>query len=135
VKKKILWSLWGVFGVLVLLIYLGQKDPTPEEKVKQETERFNSHLAMQACSASQDAVRQRLKAPSTAEFPGCILSIGEYRITTNSDQTMIFVAGYVGAQNSFGAKLRTNFKVQLLRHPKADDAYQPIEFTTMNVEL
>lgn len=52
-------------------------------------------------------VKQKLKVPSTAKFP----SINEFKITEGNDG--ISVTGYVDAENSFGAKVRTEFLVLL----------------------
>jgi len=58
-------------------------------------------MAYDACT---DAVSQQLKAPSSADFQGK-LDVN-YR-TTGGDN--IIVIGYVDAENSFGAKLRTDW--------------------------
>lgn len=51
--------------------------------------------------ACENAVEERLKAPATADFGGWVR-------TNNYNQTFT-VTGYVDAQNSFGAKIRTQF--------------------------
>lgn len=57
-----------------------------------------------AYDACKDAVSQQLKAPGSADFQGS--TSVDYR-TTGGDN--IIVIGYVDAENSFGAKLRTDF--------------------------
>jgi hypothetical protein len=57
------------------------------------------------------AVKERLKAPSTAKFPWS--SHGQY-IKEIGDRTFV-VKSYVDAENSFGAKLRNNFIVKVKR--------------------
>jgi hypothetical protein len=52
----------------------------------------------------QEGVKAILKAPSTATFP----SILEWRF--GKDKERIIVQSYVDAQNSFGAKLRSQFQ-------------------------
>lgn len=56
----------------------------------------------------QDAVKKRLKAPSTAKFPryerGIVYANVGMRYTVNS---------YVDSQNGFGAMLRTNYTCEL----------------------
>jgi hypothetical protein len=84
-----------------------------------------------SCGSEQAATRERyhasercyrtLRAPSTAEFPGCGWSIGEYEIRGNRDKTVFSVVGYVDAQNSFGAKLRNRFAVSLKKAKSGDD--------------
>ncbi len=52
-------------------------------------------------------VKQELKSPSTAQF----CPQNEIKIYEASDG--IVVSGYVDAENSFGAKIRNNFSVNL----------------------
>jgi hypothetical protein len=82
-----------------------------EAVVRQEKprkEREASDLVFNACWEAMKAVKARLKAPATADFPSC----GEFQVRANPARTEIFVIGYVDAQNSFGAKLRNNFVVK-----------------------
>ena len=58
-------------------------------------------MAYDACTA---AVKDQLKAPGSADFQGN--TDVDYR-TTGGDNIMVI--GWVDAQNSFGAKLRSNF--------------------------
>jgi hypothetical protein len=57
------------------------------------------------------AVKERLKAPSTAKFPWS--SHGQY-IKEIGNRTFV-VKSYVDAENSFGAKIRSNFTVKVKR--------------------
>lgn len=62
-----------------------------------------------AYSMVQGWVEDRLKAPSTAEFPG-----GKYEEHTMQTTENVFrVSSYVDAENSFGAKIRTRFKAKV----------------------
>lgn len=54
----------------------------------------------------RDIVRDRLKAPSTADFPGIFDADSK---PTSADGCVMVYASYVDAQNSFGAKLRTKY--------------------------
>lgn len=109
-RKVMYWvlGLWAV-GVLVFMVQLGT------EKVSTTTPAApdSRALAVAACDRAQEAVRAQLKAPSTAEFPSCLWS-DAYQLRSN-DQVTYFVTGYVDAQNSFGAKLRSRFVVQLMK--------------------
>ena len=51
----------------------------------------------------EDFVKDRLKAPSTADFP----SYSDYTITGSGDDYT--VEGYVDAENGFGAMIRTDW--------------------------
>lgn len=57
-----------------------------------------------ALVASEQAVRNLLKAPSTAKFP----STSEASITYDSDGGFV-ISSYVDAQDSFGAMIRTRY--------------------------
>lgn len=63
---------------------------------------------------AQDEVKSKLKAPSTAKFPW---GFSEYNIKEVASKTdgfnEYYVDGYVDAENSFGAKIRTRFIVKL----------------------
>ena len=63
-----------------------------------------------AMAAAEALVRQQLKAPSTAKFPG--LFDEEPRVTSIG-QCQYRVASYVDAQNSFGAMLRMNYRIDM----------------------
>lgn len=78
------------------------------------------HSAIEAYSMSQDFCRNNLKAPSTAKFPWVAphvedLGDGEYRVSS-----------YVDAENSFGAKIRTNY-ICTVKYV-GDDKWRLIEF-------
>lgn len=62
-------------------------------------------------SYAQDYVKQGLKSPSTAEFPGTFWSVDDCTVARYKDT--VTVQSYVDSQNSFGAMVRSNFKVQL----------------------
>jgi len=57
---------------------------------------------------AEDAIRDVLKAPSTAEFSG----LTETEVI-NEGNDVFTVRGWVDAENSFGAKLRSNYEVRL----------------------
>ena len=62
---------------------------------------------------AKEFVTQRLKAPSTADFP----SSNHAEIINISDNKWQ-VRSYVDAQNSFGAKLRSNFTALVVYNSK-----------------
>src|SRR5262245_38063453 len=81
----------AVVGLIVWAISAKQNNP--------ETTRSNT--AAQAC---EDAVKDQLKAPSTAKFTN--------ERYTDSDPSWL-VTGDVDAQNSFGAMIRSHFTCDL----------------------
>lgn len=60
---------------------------------------------------AEEQVKRGLKSPSSAEFPGTVLEIGEWNISRNKD--VVTVISYVDSQNGFGAMIRSKFAVQL----------------------
>jgi len=91
------------FGVVLVVICAGVMNApdrrTEKEKMADRTESEGTMAFIQ----SKDFVTKRLKSPSTAEFPMLDFSAeslggGRYRVKS-----------YVDAQNSFGAKMRTNY--------------------------
>lgn len=89
---------------------------TAEKKAKAEKEKKAKEEEKKSIliTTSQEAVKKSLKAPSTAKFPW---SFNEYNIketnSENKDMTIYYVSGYVDAENSFGAKIRSNFIVEM----------------------
>lgn len=82
---------------------------------REQAERERRDLPMNACIAAERAIRDRLKAPSTAKFPGC----WDYETRISRDEQTVWVIGHVDAQNSFGAMIRSKFVVQMRRAPGA----------------
>jgi hypothetical protein len=72
----------------------------PPKPAKSEAE-----LSWDACQVAHRYIQNALKAPSTAEFPGCYSSDPAVSTWPHGNGTFT-VNTYVDAQNSFGAKLR-----------------------------
>lgn len=115
-----------LFFILRGCANLATAPSTPEEKQKQQAIESRIILYQSAC----DSVKARLKAPSTARFSG--LTETEFRIvpvTTEVAQTLkplygkhppqgqvMMIFGWVDAENSFGAKLRTDWVAVAIKH-------------------
>lgn len=68
--------------------------------------------AARAQAVAKDVILQRLKAPSTAEFPGGLLDPSSgWGMSKKGNR--VTVQSYVDSQNSFGAQLRSPFTVVL----------------------
>jgi hypothetical protein len=64
--------------------------------------------------ASQSFVSKRLKSPSTAEYP----YFSENGVIVNFERKCHFkVAGYVDAQNGFGATIRSRYVIDIEMDP------------------
>ena len=86
--------------------------PDPEEQAR-VAEAVSAELAWRYC---QDAVRNQLKAPSTARFPGYDAVDG--LMVRGQDGTVAYqITSYVDAQNSFGAMIRTKFDCVVRKLP------------------
>ena len=75
-----------------------------------------------ACAISQKFVTQNLKAPATAEFPAntvdncqAMLSAGTWKVYS-----------FVDAQNSYGALLRSDYRVEM-RHIATTDTWTLVD--------
>ncbi len=96
---------WWKIAIACLLFYYGTTALFPKDRTKERED----ELAIKAFLMSQRFVQQDLKAVSTAEFP-------EYNASdVQTIEGGYCVSSYVDAENSFGAKLRTNY-VCKLRH-------------------
>lgn len=87
--KAVLWAAGIVFGLFVIAQLL----PEPVH-----------NTALDACVNVQMAVKDRLKAPSTADFSNC-----PDATTTFKAGDTTYVTGYVDSENGFGAKLRSRY--------------------------
>lgn len=84
----------------VLTVYIAATSESSTSGDSRETLLFSG-----ACTTAKNAVRDHLKAPSTAKFSDC------YEVRANEDRTRFFVKGHVDAHNSFGAMLRKEYAV------------------------
>lgn len=75
----------------------------------------------------QDAVRARLKAPSTARFGGRESVDG--MVVKGRDGTVAYqVVSYVDAQNNFGAMIRTGFECVVRKLPSGRWEVRAVDF-------
>lgn len=90
------------------------------EKVTKEAERKKTNAEYNCTSEtmpfvqSQFVVKERLKAPSTADFP-----LLDFKDTYEGDCTHTVVS-YVDSQNAFGAKIRAVYQAKLKYHKDSD---------------
>ncbi len=75
------------------------------DETKIKTNVLTKDEKAEAIAMAQEMVKAELKAPSTASFPW---DASAYTITKSGNQYT--VKGYVDAQNSFGAKIRSTFE-------------------------
>ncbi|WP_162175151.1 hypothetical protein [Fodinicurvata fenggangensis] len=82
--------------------------------------------AEDAFFVSQQFVERSLKAPSTAEFSSSFDRESGYHKTGACTYR---VSGYVDAENSFGAKIRTNWWTEVEYSPE-EDGWRLLDMTT-----
>lgn len=87
----------GIIAIIVIFTWMGNTGNSSKSDVKP-----------MVWVDAEDAVKGGLKSPSTADFPGDY----ESYITSNGDGTYT-VSAYVDAENSFGAKIRSNFRCKV----------------------
>lgn len=75
-----------------------------------------------AIGVAESGVRERLKVPSSASF------CSSYYYTGGRSGNNVFLKGYVDAENSFGAKIRTNFIAELKVDKYGDYTFDTVIF-------
>lgn len=94
-------------GVAIWLGYLAFGPSTPSKEAKPLIDDCSDKTA--AYVYGTEFVKRRLKAPATATFAP--MTNSEVIITTQPETCTHTVAGYVDAQNSFGALIRSPYSV------------------------
>jgi hypothetical protein len=118
-KKTSVW-VWCVLGLLFLAFC--SQAATETKRHATGISSSDEHLIL---GAAQEGVRRILKSPSTASFPSRTLNRAAYAITAHSPDSCT-VTGYVDAQNSFGATLRSNWTVDCERNGRFWFARNPV---------
>lgn len=95
-SKNNLWHTFLIIG-FIIIIMIGVVGCSSKTDIK-----------ITVWIEAQDTVKEHLKAPSTADFPADY----EKYITDNGDGTYKIKA-YVDSENSFGAKIRSNFSLTI----------------------
>jgi hypothetical protein len=101
-------------GLLGFLAYYGSDYNPPGAAARQPTSDYDI-VEMQV--KAERAVKQRLKAPSTAKFPG-MFEQSAYRISKTTNGYIL--KGWVDAQNGFGAMIRNDWYVEFLRRANGE---------------
>ena len=113
----------ALLGVLFLAVMFG---PNREERPK-------TGSARDACYMAQKFVSDRIKAPATADFELC--SDAKVAPKVDSDVgTCYTVVSYVDSQNSFGAKIRTNYAAEV-RYDGYDPARREYDWQLISLTM
>lgn len=110
-KLWLMASLFIIGPILVFLIVRGEGFSSAENFCSKEY----------AIMYAEDFVRNNLKSPSSAEFPGW----SSFNVQ-NIGKCEFIVMSYVDAQNSFGATIRSNFTVRLKMNQ--DESWRLLDF-------
>lgn len=100
-SDKDVWQLACIIFILYFVLLPMCRDKSDDKKYIEDEGKIKAFYM------SQKFVQQQLKAVSTAEFPE--YSEGDVQSSTDGYR----VTSYVDAENSFGAKLRTNYVCKL----------------------
>ncbi len=104
VKALIVFFMLGAFGSAIGNRAASQKAEPVPQSTEQKDKDMQDYLVRHAAI---EFLKKQLKAPATADMPN------EYELSVvpkaNKKNTWV-VTGTVDAQNSYGAKLRTNFR-------------------------
>jgi hypothetical protein len=119
--KKATNARYGCGGCLGLIVLVGA---ILVLMPKTETRREDTDDTAAYVMAKQ-FIRERLKAPGSAEFPSQVWNEGEVHKTKLANGSYR-VSAWVEAQNSFGAKLRSNWTCELKR--ESADSWQVTGF-------
>ncbi len=103
--------------------WIGKPDNSPTAK----RETANDDASVVVTVLCEAAVKQRLKAPATADFP-----FGNARNVEVLGNNRYRLRSHVDAQNSFGANLRTNFVCIMAGSGESPAGYQLIELTGLD---
>lgn len=100
-RAKIILNSFLILVTIFILILIYRSCNSSSESSSKED------MSSSAYIISQDFVKQKLKSPSTADFPYL-----DYQSDCIADNTWK-VLSYVDSENIFGANIRTYFKVTL----------------------
>lgn len=112
-NKKTLYALATVAIVAIGVAMANPEKPTPA--AAKSTAPDAAALRYSACQVSHRFIAERLQAPRSARFEDCD------DMTVSHAGGRWQLAGYVDAQNGFGAMLRSMFTITLAQGPTATD--------------
>lgn len=108
-------NLLVTFGCIVVFIVLFVIGSAIQAKVNPVASTHSADRS-DACSMSQNFVKDNLKAPATAKFP---MWTQENCTATHTGNNWT-VTSFVDAQNGFGALIRSDYTVRMTYHPERD---------------
>lgn len=104
----------GCLAVVAVVIFISIMATILSTRGPETSKVSDDDLAERAFYKSQEYMKGYLKAPAGADFP-YYNSASVKRVAGDGKGTMYEVLSYVDSQNSFGAKIRTNYKCSIVR--------------------
>lgn len=104
-KKPRLWPWLLALGVVILYFVI-----TAAINAGDDSD-YDSNTSYEAIAQCEAAIKDKLKAPSTADFSSTATGSGTWT-----------VVGTVDAENSFGAKVRTSYQCSVIIDNEKDTA-------------
>ena len=106
---------------------LAEEAKKDEEELQEKRNTISTTEAITIKSYCKDIIDGILKAPSTAEYPGGWLDQLEgWNMSKNNN--LVTVSSYVDAENSFGAKIRSEFIVQIQMQDNGEGQATYVQF-------
>jgi hypothetical protein len=115
-QKKVQMGCLGCLGVVLFFVLISSLMPGKGSDPAGPSASSPSDRSSMAVVQCQNYVRDRLRSPSTADFPWL-----DHSVTPEGSETYL-VRSYVDAQNGFGATVRNNYtcKIQYSGGDEAD---------------
>ena len=110
--KLLIWGVVGLVGIAIV-ITVTHEPPSVEQRA---AEICGPSGGRDARTMAQTFVKRLLKAPSTAEFPGGMKEVHHVHVG-ECEHT---IGSWVDAQNSFGAMIRTHYRIGMRYNPQSD---------------
>lgn len=124
------WPWLTALLVLVMLALLlpdtNRRASTRDRQVRQTKSWKQADNSIRAYIMVEDWVRERLKSPSTADFPGAFDGRADH--IRRLPNQRYGIASWVDSQNAFGATIRTHFAALVQQISKDDWILEDLDF-------
>jgi len=107
-----------LFVGVVLILYVAHNDYERKGMIEGRNDTHESYRVKFAFQKAKESVSNILKSPSTADFADEYDKASKYKINEDGSVT---IQSYVDAENSFGAKIRTNYRCKVSSSGEVSD--------------
>jgi predicted nucleic acid-binding Zn ribbon protein len=110
-----------VIAIIIGFVLLGSFITNTQQKNKKvdhlsDQTYLSSNEHYEYISIAKEYVTNILKTPSTASFPDEVKEKSKWSVSRNT--SVVTITSFVDSENSFGARLRSSFKVQINHNSK-----------------